>query len=66
MHTRRVMLIAGLALALTVFLAMAPLEARAAAKTKMVEVILDCSGSMKGRLPSGETRIAAAKQAVET
>lgn len=65
MQTRRVIRAAGLALALTVPLAMGPLEARAAAPAKMVEVILDCSGSMKSRLPSGQTRIAAAKQAVE-
>ncbi len=33
-------------------------------RERMVEVILDCSGSMKNRLPSGETRIEAAKKAV--
>ncbi|MFH1034668.1 MAG: VWA domain-containing protein [Pseudomonadota bacterium] len=43
-----------------------PPAARAEGKGKMVEIILDCSGSMKNRLATGETRIAAAKQAVET
>jgi hypothetical protein len=54
------------ALALAIALLLGPPAAQAATRGKMVEVILDCSGSMKNRLVSGETRIAAAKQAVET
>lgn len=36
----------------------------AAPATKTVELVLDASGSMNAKLPGGETRIAAAKQAV--
>ena len=37
----------------------------AASKGKMIEIVLDASGSMKGRLPSGTPKILAAKRAVE-
>lgn len=66
MPSRRVAGDAVLALTLGALLMAAPHQARAAAPARMVEVILDCSGSMKSRLPSGQTRLAAAKQAVET
>ena len=41
-----------------------PVAAWAANEGKMIEVILDASGSMNGKLAGGETKITAAKSAV--
>ena len=45
-------------------LGLLPIAAWAANEGKMIEVILDASGSMNGKLAGGETKIAAAKSAV--
>jgi hypothetical protein len=51
------------ALAFSAFL-MAVLPSWGASEDRMIEVILDASGSMNGKLGGGEVKIAAAKQAV--
>ncbi len=40
------------------------MKSTAAENRKMVEIVLDASGSMNGRLTSGQTKIDAAKEAV--
>ena len=45
-------------------LGLLPIAAWAANEGKMIEVILDASGSMNGKLAGGETKIAVAKSAV--
>lgn len=54
-----------LVLALFFFIFMEPNAVRAQGNQKIVELILDASGSMNGKLPNGELKISAAKKAVE-